>query len=127
MLSSKDSVHTSTAFCHRSLSLSLFSISPRSVDGINNPNLPCPEDNAGGLPAGTVYTKYDWSLYHFENPIYGHMGIDSKTGNVFGAWWTPLSGISDTTSTGGFGVGPNRQDLAIHQDSIILGYFIPNH
>lgn len=27
------------------------------IDGKNNASLPCPNDNAGGLPAGTVYTK----------------------------------------------------------------------
>jgi rhamnogalacturonan endolyase len=32
------------------------------VDGINNPDLPSPEDNSGNLPAGYVYTKYNWSL-----------------------------------------------------------------
>ena len=89
------------------------------VDGINNASLPC-ADNGGDLDAGMVYTKYDWSAYHFESPIVGHMGQDPATGEVFGAWWTPLAGPSHKTACGGFGVGPNRQDLIIHQDAITL-------
>ncbi len=91
------------------------------VDGQNNPNLYCPENNAGNLPANTVYSKYNWSLYHHENPMFGHFG------NGFGAWFTPLEGVSDQTLAGFYGVGPNHQDLAIHQDAIILNYFNPNH
>jgi rhamnogalacturonan endolyase len=91
------------------------------VDGVNNPNLPSPESNAGGTKAGDVYTKYDWSLYHYENPMFGHFG------NGFGVWFTPLSGVSDQTLAGFYGVGPQRQDLAIHQDALILNYFSPNH
>lgn len=91
------------------------------VDGKNNPNLPWPDSNGGNLPAGTVYTKYNWSLYHHENPMFGHFG------NGFGAWFTPLGGISDTTLCGFYGSGPQHQDLAIHQDALILNYFKPNH
>jgi rhamnogalacturonan endolyase len=36
------------------------------VDGKNNASLPSPDSNGGNLPAGYVYTKYDWSLYHHE-------------------------------------------------------------
>ncbi len=36
------------------------------LDGKANPSLPCPNDNNGLLPAGFIYTKYDWSLYHSE-------------------------------------------------------------
>ncbi|MFG1811878.1 polysaccharide lyase family 4 protein [Streptomyces sp. NPDC049040] len=91
------------------------------VDGVNNPDLPSPESNAGGTKAGDVYTKYDWSLYHYENPMFGHFG------NGFGVWFTPLGGVSDQTLAGFYGVGPQRQDLAIHQDALILNYFSPNH
>ncbi|MBP0461734.1 polysaccharide lyase family protein, partial [Streptomyces montanisoli] len=91
------------------------------IDGVNNPDLPSPGSNAGGLPAGYVYTKYNWSLYHYQNPMFGHYG------NGFGAWFTPLCGVSDQTLAGFYGVGPQRQDLAIHQDALILNYFSPNH
>ena len=33
--------------------------------------LPPTDDNDGDLPAGAVYTKYDWSLYHHENKVWG--------------------------------------------------------
>ncbi|GHJ41551.1 polysaccharide lyase family protein [Streptomyces sp. TS71-3] len=91
------------------------------VDGVNNPDLPSPENNAGGLKPGEVYTKYNWSLYHYQNPMFGHFG------NGFGVWFTPLSGVSDETLAGFYGVGPQRQDLAIHQDALILNYFGVNH
>ncbi len=77
--------------------------------------------NNAALPAGTVYTKYNWSLYHHENPMFGHYG------NGFGAWFTPLGGVTDQTLAAFYGVGPNHQDLAIHQDALILNYFGPNH
>ena len=77
--------------------------------------------NNAGLPAGTVYTKYNWSLYHHENPMFGHYG------HGFGAWFTALGGITDKTLSAFYGVGPNHQDLAIHQDALILNYFGPNH
>jgi rhamnogalacturonan endolyase len=91
------------------------------IDGINNPDLPSPESNAGNLPPGTVYTKYNWSLYHHENPMFGHYG------HGFGAWLTPLGGVTDQTLCAFYGVGPNHQDLAIHQDALILNYFGANH
>ncbi|HWB37870.1 MAG TPA: hypothetical protein VHA75_17780, partial [Rugosimonospora sp.] len=91
------------------------------IDGINNPDLPSPTNNAGGLPPGTVYTKYNWSLYHHENPMFGHFG------NGFGAWLTPLGGVTEDTLCAFYGVGPNHQDLAIHQDALILNYFGANH
>ncbi len=92
-----------------------------TIDGQNNPNLPPPDSNAGNLPPGTTYTKYNWSLYHHENPMFGHYG------HGFGVWFTPLGGVSDQTLAAFYGVGPNHQDLAIHQDCIILNYFGPNH
>ncbi|KHL01435.1 hypothetical protein [Sinomonas humi] len=91
------------------------------VDGVNNPNLPSPESNSGNLPAGAVYSKYDWSLYHHENPMFGHFG------NGFGAWFTPLGGVTDETLCGFYGAGPQHQDLGIHQDALILNYFSRNH
>ncbi len=91
------------------------------IDGINNPGLPWPDSNSGNLPPGTVYSKYNWSLYHRENPMFGHYG------HGFGAWLTPLGGITDRTLTAFYGVGPNHQDLAVHQDALILNYFGANH
>jgi rhamnogalacturonan endolyase len=91
------------------------------VDGVNRPDLPSPEDNSGNLPAGYVYTKYNWSLYHHENPMFGHYG------HGYGAWLTPLGGVTEDTLCAFYGVGPNHQDLAIHQDALILNYFGANH
>ncbi|HEY7202591.1 MAG TPA: polysaccharide lyase family protein, partial [Candidatus Dormibacteraeota bacterium] len=91
------------------------------VDGVNRPDLPSPDSNSGNLPAGTVYTKYNWSLYHHENPMFGHYG------NGFGVWFTALGGVTDQTLGAFYGVGPNHQDLAIHQDALILNYFGANH
>ena len=91
------------------------------VDGVNNPNLPSPGSNSGNVAAGSVYSKYDWSLYHHENPMFGHFG------NGFGAWFTPLGGVTDDTLCSFYGAGPQHQDLAIHQDALILNYFSRNH
>jgi rhamnogalacturonan endolyase len=91
------------------------------IDGVNDPNLPSPESNSGNLPPGTVYTKYNWSLYHHENPMFGHYG------HGFGVWFTPLGGVTDQTLCAFYGAGPNHQDLAIHQDALILNYFGINH
>lgn len=97
------------------------------VDGVNNPTLACPADNEGGLPAGDVYTKYQWSLYHAENPFWGHYGGDAASNTGIGAWFTPLGGVSGSTSAANYGVGPNHQDLALHQDTIVLNYMGVNH
>ncbi|KIF78259.1 hypothetical protein QR77_39685 [Streptomyces sp. 150FB] len=91
------------------------------IDGVNNPDLPAPDSNSGNLPAGTAYSKYEWSLYHHENPMWGHYG------HGFGVWFTPLGGITDQTLSAFYGVGPTHQDLAIHQDATILNYFGANH
>jgi len=80
-----------------------------------------PAGNDANLPAGTIYTKYNWTLYHHENPMFGHYG------HGFGAWLTPLGGVTDQTLCAFYGVGPTHQDLAIHQDALILNYFSPNH
>lgn len=91
------------------------------IDGINNPALPAPDSNSGNLAPGSVYSKYEWSLYHHENPMFGHYG------HGFGVWFTPLGGVTDQTLCAFYGVGPTHQDLAIHQDAIILNYFGANH
>ncbi len=91
------------------------------IDGVNNPALPSPDSNSGNLAPGTVYTKYNWTLYHHENPMFGHYG------HGFGVWFTALGGVTDQTLGAFYGVGPNHQDLAIHQDALILDYFGANH
>jgi rhamnogalacturonan endolyase len=91
------------------------------VDGVNQPDLPSPDSNSGNLPAGEVYSKYEWSLYHYENPMFGHFG------HGFGVWFTPLGGVTDDTLCAFYGAGPQHQDLAIHQDALILNYFSRNH
>jgi rhamnogalacturonan endolyase len=93
-----------------------------TVDGINNASLPCPDSNAGGLAPGTTYTKYIWAGYHHENPFFGHF---SDAG--LGIFFTPLGGMTGTTSAANYGVGPDHQDLMIHQDAIILNYMGANH
>ena len=91
------------------------------VNGSNAPGLPFPESNGGNLPAGYVYTKYNWALYHADNVLFGHFGHGR------GAFHVPLSGATGRTSTASYGIGPRHQDLAIHQDALILNYFSPNH
>ena len=65
-------------------------------------SLPCPADNAGDAfgdnPPGAVYTKYQWALYHAENPFFGHFGLDAASGRLLGIWLTPLGGVTNTTS-----------------------------
>jgi rhamnogalacturonan endolyase len=91
------------------------------VDGVNNPDLPAPDSNSGNLPPGYAYSKYDWSLYHHENPMFGHFG------HGFGVWLVSLGGVTDSTLCAYYGSGPTHQDLAIHQNAIILNYFGANH
>lgn len=73
-----------------------------------------PEGNPIGLPAGSVYTKYNWCLYYAEAPMFGHLG------HGFGAWFIPVSNES-------YAGGPLRQDLAVHQDALILNYLGGGH
>ena len=73
-----------------------------------------PANNPAGLPAGTVYSKYDWCLYYAEAPMWGHLG------HGFGAWFIPVS-------TESYAGGPLRQDLAVHQDALILNYLGGGH
>lgn len=78
-------------------------------------------NNDAVLPADSIYTKYSWSLYHHENPMFGHYG------HGFGAWFTALGGVTDQTLSSFYGAGPNHHDLAIHQDALILNYFGRGH
>ncbi len=73
-----------------------------------------PANNPAGLPAGTIYSKYDWCLYYAEAPMFGHLG------HGFGAWFIPVSNES-------YAGGPLRQDLAVHQDALILNYIGGGH
>jgi hypothetical protein len=73
-----------------------------------------PANNPVGLPAGTIYSKYDWCLYYAEAPMWGHLG------HGFGAWFIPVS-------TEAYAGGPLRQDLAVHQDALILNYLGGGH
>lgn len=63
------------------------------------PNAPCP------LPPACTYAR----RYAHENPFWGHFGTDPATGQLFGAWFTPLGGVTEGTSAANFGVGPNHQ------------------
>ncbi len=73
-----------------------------------------PANNPIGLPAGSIYTKYNWCLYYAEAPMFGHLG------HGFGAWFIPVSNES-------YAGGPLRQDLAVHQDALILNYLGGGH
>ncbi len=73
-----------------------------------------PANNPVGLPEGAVYSKYDWCLYYSEAPMWGHLG------HGFGAWFIPVSNES-------YAGGPLRQDLAVHQDALILNYIGGGH
>jgi hypothetical protein len=73
-----------------------------------------PANNPIGLPAGSIYSKYDWCLYYAEAPMWGHLG------HGFGAWFIPVS-------TEAYAGGPLRQDLAVHQDALILNYLGGGH
>ncbi|MGB8384246.1 MAG: hypothetical protein WCG47_23895, partial [Dermatophilaceae bacterium] len=42
-------------------------------------------------------------------------------------WFTALGGVTDDTLCAFYGAGPQHQDLAIHQDALILNYFGRNH
>ena len=94
---------------------------PGGSTASTTPSLPSPDSNSGNLPAGYGLHKYNWSLYHHENPMFGHFG------HGFGVWFTPLGGVTDETLCAFYGVGPQHQDLAIHQDALILNYFSRNH
>jgi rhamnogalacturonan endolyase len=73
------------------------------VDGVNSPSLPSPDSNSGNLPPGEAYSKYEWSLYHHENPMFGHFG------HGLGVWFTPLGGVTDDTLCAFYGADPNTR------------------
>jgi rhamnogalacturonan endolyase len=71
-------------------------------------------DETWRLPDGSVYSKYDWCLYYSEAPMWGHFG------HGFGAFFMPVS-------TEAYASGPLRQELAVHQDALILNYIGGGH
>jgi rhamnogalacturonan endolyase len=71
-------------------------------------------DETWRLPDGTVYQKYDYCFYYSEAPMWGHYG------NGFGAWFI-------NTSNESYAGGPLRQELAVHQDALILNYIGGGH
>jgi hypothetical protein len=71
-------------------------------------------DETWRLPDGSVYSKYDWVLYYAEAPMWGHFG------HGFGAFFMPVS-------TEAYASGPLRQELAVHQDALILNYLGGGH
>ena len=71
-------------------------------------------DETWRLPDGSVYSKYDWCLYYSEAPMWGHFG------HGFGAFFMPVS-------TEAYASGPLRQELAVHQDALILNYLGGGH
>jgi rhamnogalacturonan endolyase len=71
-------------------------------------------DETWRLPDGSVYSKYDWVLYYSEAPMWGHFG------HGFGAFFMPVS-------TEAYAGGPLRQELAVHQDALILNYIGGGH
>ncbi len=71
-------------------------------------------DETWRLPDGTIYSKYDYVLYYSESPMWGHFG------HGFGAFFMPVS-------TESYASGPLRQELAVHQDALILNYLGGGH
>ena len=71
-------------------------------------------DETWRLPDGSVYQKYDYCLYYSEQPVFGHLG------HGFGAFFMPVS-------TEAYAGGPLRDELAVHQDALILNYIGGGH
>jgi rhamnogalacturonan endolyase len=71
-------------------------------------------DETWRLPDGSIYQKYDYSLYYSEAPMWGHYG------HGFGVFFIP-------TNTESYAGGPLRQELAVHQDALILNYLGGGH
>jgi rhamnogalacturonan endolyase len=71
-------------------------------------------DETWRLPDGTIYSKYDYCLYYSETPMWGHLG------HGFGVFFMPVS-------TESYAGGPLRQELAVHQDALILNYIGGGH
>ena len=63
---------------------------------------------------GEVYSKYDYSGYFKDNPLWGQYGKE------FGAWFIPVS-------TEYYPSGPMKQELLVHYDGIILNYMTGAH
>jgi len=71
-------------------------------------------DETWRLPDGSIYQKYDYCLYYSETPLWGHLG------HGFGVFFMPVS-------TESYAGGPLRQELAVHQDALILNYIGGGH
>jgi rhamnogalacturonan endolyase len=71
-------------------------------------------DETWRLADGSVYQKYDYCFYYAEAPMWGHYG------HGFGVFFIP-------TSTESYAGGPLRQELAVHQDALILNYIGGGH
>jgi hypothetical protein len=71
-------------------------------------------DETWRLPDGTVYQKYDYCPYYANSPMWGHYG------HGFGVFFIPVSLES-------YAGGPLRQELAVHQDALILNYIGGGH
>ena len=71
-------------------------------------------DETWRLPDGSVYQKYDYCLYFANSPMWGHYG------HGFGVFFMPVS-------TESYAGGPLRQELAVHQDALILNYIGGGH
>jgi rhamnogalacturonan endolyase len=71
-------------------------------------------DETWRLPDGSVYQKYDYVPYYAESPMWGHYG------HGFGVFFMPVSLES-------YAGGPLRQELAVHQDALILNYIGGGH
>jgi rhamnogalacturonan endolyase len=71
-------------------------------------------DETWRLPDGSVYQKYDYCPYYAESPMWGHYG------HGFGVFFIPVSLES-------YAGGPLRQELAVHQDALILNYVGGGH
>ena len=71
-------------------------------------------DETWRLPDGTVYQKYDYCPYYAETEMWGHFG------HGFGVFFMPVSNES-------YAGGPLRQELAVHQDALILNYIGGGH
>ncbi|MSU24308.1 MAG: hypothetical protein EXS32_10855 [Opitutus sp.] len=71
-------------------------------------------DETWRLADGTVYQKYDYCPYYANTPMWGHYG------HGFGVFFIPPSLES-------YAGGPLRQELAVHQDALILNYIGGGH
>ncbi len=72
------------------------------------------QDETWQLKDGTYYSKYDLAGYIRDTNFYGIYG------NKYGAW---IMNFSNEYFSG----GPLKQDLLVHQDSLILNYLNSTH